>query len=187
MTNLLVGDFIDFIFSKSFVVGIGILFLPSTRADKALFHYHSTQLFYDLSFPFSHFCRPFVAIFIVKTSFVAYFIVGKFTVGCSLAVKSLKSVSVCSCVLVLADSFASVTYFYLTMTSFFTSFWPTLAVCLSWMCNYFLLLITCSLDKSVLFSQLLFRILTRILLVFTNFCCFLVILNFFYFLEVFYA
>ena len=153
MTNLLVGDFIDFIFLKSFVVGIGIPFLPSTRADKALFHYHSTQLFYDLSFPFSLFCGYLVVKFFVKTSFVAYFIVSKFTVGCSLAVKSLylKSLSLSSCVLVPANSFASVRYFYLAFISFFTSFWPALAICLPWICNYFLLLVTYSLDKSVLF------------------------------------
>ena len=138
MTNLLVGDFIDFIFLKSFVVGIGIPFLPSTRADKALFHYHSTQLFYDLSFSFSLFCH-------------------------------CLSVAVSSCVLVLANSFASVTYFYLTMTCFFTSFWPALAICLSWICDYFLLLVTYSLDKSVLFSRVLFRIFTRFLLISTSF------------------
>lgn len=138
MTNLLVGDFIDFIFLKSFVVGIGIPFLPSTRADNALFHYHSTTTFYDLSFSFSHFCN-------------------------------CLSVALSSCVLVAANSFSMVRYFYLTSTSFFTSFWPALTICLPWMCNYFLLLVTCSLDKSVLFSRLLFRILTRITSFFATF------------------
>lgn len=135
MTNLLVGDFIDFIFLKSFVVGI---YLPSTRADNALFHYHSTKLFYDLSFSFSHFCN------------------------CS-------SVALSSCVLVAANSFSMVRYFYLTSTSFFTSFWPVLPFCLSWICDYFLLLVTYSLDKSVSFSRLLFRILTRITSFFATF------------------
>ena len=101
MTNLLVGDFIDFIFLKSFVVGIDIPFLPATFADKASRHYHSTNLLYDLSFPFSLFCRCFVS-----------------------------------------------------------PFWPTLAIYLSWVGKYYLLLITYILDGSVPFFRLLFRILT---------------------------
>ena len=156
MTNLLVGDFIDFIFSKSFVVGIGIPFLPSTRADKALFHYHSTTTFYNLSFSFSHFCN-------------------------------CLSVALSSCVLVLAKSFSIVRYFYLAYFNPITSFWAISAICLSWIGKYYLLLVTYSLDGSIPFSRVLFRILTRITSFFANFCWFLVILNFFYFLEVFYA
>lgn len=170
MTNLLVGDFIDFIFLKSFVVGIGFCFLPATRADKALFHYHSTNLFYDLSFPFSLFCECFVVKFINKSSFVAYFIVSKFTTGCSLVVKSaaVKSAVVSSCVL-LAKSLAMVRYFYLTTISFFTSFWAVSAISLSWIGKYYLLLVTYSLDASVPFSRILFRILTRIVLISSSF------------------
>ena len=134
MTNLLVGDFISFYFLKSFVVGI---YLSSTRADKALFHYHSTKLFYDLSFSFSHFCN-------------------------------CLSVALSSCVLVAANSLSIVRYFYLIITSFFTSFWHSLAICLPWICNYFLLLVTYVLHGSVPFSRVLFRIFTNFLLVFTN-------------------
>ena len=170
MTNLLVGDFIDFIFLKSFVVGIGIPFLPSTRADKALFHYHSPTMSYNLSFSFSQFLLGFVIQFINKSSFVAYFIVSKFTIGCSLVVKSavVKSVAVSSCVL-LAKPLAMVWYFYLTTISFFTSFWAVSAISLSWIGKYYLLLVTYSLDASVPFSRILFRIFTRIVLVFSSF------------------
>ena len=175
MTNLLVGDFIDFIFLKSFVVGIGILFLPATRADKALFHYHSPTMLYNLSFPFSLFCECFVIQFINKSFFVAYFIVSKFTIGCSLVVKSavvksavVKSVAVSSCVL-LAKPLAMVKYFYLAYFNPITSFWPTLAICLCVISRYYLLLVTYSLDESIPFSRVLFRIFTRIILVFSNF------------------
>lgn len=152
MTNLLVGDFTDFIFLKSFVVGI---FLLATRADNALFHYHSPTMLYNLSFPFSLFCECFVAKLIVNFIYVKAFVIKAFVIS--------------FCLLVPAKSFAMVRYFYLAYFNPITSFWPTLAICLCVIGKYYLLLVTYTLDGSVPFSRLLFRILTRIVLIFSNF------------------
>ncbi|MFY9222302.1 MAG: hypothetical protein WAQ98_06525 [Blastocatellia bacterium] len=183
MTNLLVGDFIISYFLKSFVVGFGIPFLPATRADKALFHYHSPTMSYNLSFSFSLFCGYFVVkfissfYFIVKSfvikGFAAYFILAKFSVGCckfSLAdFLAVNSLIISSCAFVPAKSFNNTRYFYLTAISFFTSFWAVWVICLCVIGKYYLLLITHILDGSVPFSRVLFRIFTRIVLVFSSF------------------